>query len=259
MKIISVPYYIGCFMDGFEVPEPYEELSTSPSEDGPAYDTSRASAPGGPGQQRMSAIYSDLASRVEGSEPMLVYAGDCLSVIGIMAGLQRSGIDPTLYWFDAHGDFHTWETSHSSFLGGMPLAMITGRGEQTIVEATGMIPLADEKIALVGARELDDGEDAAVASSGMTVVSVDEISGMDPAPGPIYIHVDIDVVDPSDVPAVNYPSPNGPSAELVRAAVGHLAASDRVVAASVSTWNPQLPGAKRAAEVTRSIMDVFID
>ncbi|MFV1971685.1 MAG: arginase family protein [Acidimicrobiia bacterium] len=259
MRVLSVPYFVGRFMDGFDVPAPDEVLTPDLPGDAMAYDTSRATAPGGRAQQRMAVLYSHLASRVATGGPALIYSGDCLSVIGVLAGLQAGGIDPTLYWFDAHGDFHTWETTHSKFLGGMPLAMITGRGEQTIVEATGMRPLADDRVVLVDARDLDDGEDAAVASSGMTVMSVEEVTATDPRPGPIYVHVDVDVVDPQDLPAVNYPSPGGPSAESVRAAVRHLAASGRVVAASVSSWNPRLPQAERAAAVTRSVMDVFID
>lgn len=259
MRIISVPYFIGQFMDGFEVPKPNETLIPDLPQDLETYAVSHASGPGGPGQQRMAVLYSHLASLIESGEPSLVYAGDCLSVIGVLAGLQRRGIQPTLYWFDAHGDFHTWETSRSRFLGGMPLAMITGRGEQTIVEATGMTPLDDTSVVLVDARDLDEGEDSAVASSAVTVVSVDEVMKTAPAPGPIYVHVDVDVIDPVDVPAVNYPSPSGPTADSVGAAVKHLAQSGRVVAASVSAWNPQLPGAGMSANAVRGVMDVFID
>jgi arginase len=258
MRIISVPYFIGHLMDDFDVPTPNELLIPDLPGDSAAYATSKASGPGGPGQQRLAVLYSQLASRIESSGPSLVYAGDCLCVIGVLAGLQRKGISPTLYWFDAHGDFHTWETSQSRFLGGMPLAMITGRGEQTIADATGMKPLDDHSVVLVGARDLDQGEDSAVASSAMTVMPVDEVMKTAPVRGPIYIHVDVDVIDPIDVPAVNYPSPDGPSADSVKAAVEHLASSGRVVAASVSSWNPQLPGAGTSADAVRSIMDVFI-
>ncbi len=259
MRIISVPYFIGHFMDDFEVPKPHELLTPELPGDTATYATSSAVRPGGLGQQRMAVLYSHLASAVEVGDPPLVYAGDCLSVIGVLAGLQRKGIAPTLYWLDAHGDFHTWETSQSQFLGGMPLAMITGRGEQTIVEATGMKPLDDRSVVLVGTRDLDEGEDSAVAASAMAVMSVDDVARTTPHPGPIYVHVDVDVVHPIDVPAVNYPSPDGPSADGVRAAVEHLADSGRVVAASVSAWNPQLPGASRAASAVRGIMAAFIN
>ncbi len=259
MKVISVPYFVGRFMETFDVPQPAEVLIPDLPHNGCDYDTSRASGPGGVGQLRMAVLYAELAARVADSGPTIVYAGDCLSVIGTLAGLQRKGIEPTLYWFDAHGDFNTWETTGSHFLGGMPLAMITGRGEQTIVSATGMRPLPDENVILVDARDLDPGEDDAVAASGLTVMTVDDVVVNEPHPGPIYVHVDVDVADPTDLPAINYPAPDGPSADTVRSAIDRLAATGRVVAASVSSWNPALPGADRAAATTRSIMGAFLD
>ncbi len=257
MQVVAVPYFIGRYMGGFAVPEPAITLTPDLGDETLEYDTSHAEGPNGPAQRRMAVLYDELAGVVAGGDRSLVYAGDCLSVIGVLAGLQRTGIEPTLYWFDAHGDFHTWETTSSNFLGGMPLAMLSGRGEQTIVEATGLRPLSDDRIILVDARDLDRNEETAVAASGLNVMSVDDVASMTPPPGPIYVHVDVDVVDPSDLPAINYPAPGGPSAEAVRGTVASLAATGRVVAASVSSWNPALPNAERAAAVTRSIMGVF--
>ncbi|MCL1592815.1 MAG: arginase family protein [Actinomycetia bacterium] len=259
MQIISVPYFVGEPMARFTVPQPAVVVDPPMSDHGQVYDTSRAQGPGDVAQHRMAVLYRELAGLVGVLDAPLVYAGDCLAVIGVLAGLQRRDIDPTLYWFDAHGDFHTWATTGSSFLGGMPLAMLTGRGEQTIVAATGLTPIADEKVLLINARDLDAGEGDAVAASGITMLSVHDVATSSPPPGPIYVHLDVDVVDPSDLPAVNYPARHGPSADEVRDAIHHLARTGRVVAASVSSWNPALPGAERAAEVTRSIMGIFED
>lgn len=128
MKVISVPYFVGRSFEDFEVPQPAEILVMDlPGEDSPD-DPFRSEGPGGVGQRRMSVLYGELATRVAAGGLTFVHAGDCLAPIGVLAGLQRRGIDPILYWFDAHGDFNTWETIESKFLGGMPLAMITGRG-----------------------------------------------------------------------------------------------------------------------------------
>jgi len=223
-----------------------------------AYDTGHAAGPGSIAQQRMALLYEHVAVAVSERATSVVYAGDCLAAIGVLAGLQRGGIDPTLYWFDAHGDFHTWDTTSSQFLGGMPLAMLTGRGEQTIVERVGLTPIAGERVVLVDARDLDPLEDVAVEQSGMATTTVRDVAKGSPVAGPIYVHIDVDVVDPKDLPAINYPAPHGPSLEDVRDAVGQLASTGRVVAASVSSWNPALPGADEAAAATHSIMDVFL-
>jgi arginase len=238
--VIAVPYFIGAAMPGLVTPQPCLELSPP--------------LPDGSPQQQMAVLYGHLADRVAAEMNPLVYAGDCLAAIGVLAGLRRAGIDPTLVWFDAHGDFHTWETTRSGFLGGMPLAMIVGRGEQTIMEGVGLAPLDERRVVLVGARDLDPGEDEAVASSALIVVppAVDLIRG-DLPPGPLHVHVDLDIVDPREMPAHNYPASGGPTLRDMQAVLARLAATGRVAAVSFSTWNPALPGADRAATAATAL------
>lgn len=243
MTVISVPFFIGESMPGFDVPEPHTTLDPE--------------LPSGRSTERMAVLYDRLAALVaEGPNPV-VYAGDCLSIMGVTAGLQRRGIAPTVLFFDAHGDFHTWETTPSNFLGGMPLAMLTGRGEQTIVEGVGLTPVEDDRVWLIDGRDLDPGENDAVADSDIHHVSVEEIAA-EPPPGDLYVHIDVDVVDPVDMPGVNYPAPGGPSADAVARAVEALHATGRVVALSFSSWNPGLEGADIAAAATRHVAHPFL-
>ena len=244
MGVIAVPFFMGERISGLVTPQPSVELAPPLPDRLP--------------QQRMAVLYRHLAERVALEAGPVVFAGDCVSAIGVLAGLQRTGLDPTLVWFDAHGDFHTWETTRSGFLGGMPLAMIVGRGEQTIVEGTGLRPLDERRVALVGARDLDPGEDEAVAASSMAVLTVADVAAWEPPAGPIHVHVDLDVVDPREMPAHNYPAPGGPSLAEVRAALAHLAATGRVAAVSFSTWNPALPGADRAAAAGADLARIFL-
>src|SRR5207245_625703 len=87
----------------------------------------------------------------------VIVAGGCWVAIAVLAGLQRAGVDPVLVWLDAHGDFNTWETTPSGFPGGMPLAMIVGRGEQTLTSALGLRTLMETDVVLSDARDLDPG------------------------------------------------------------------------------------------------------
>ena len=245
MSVLVVPFFIAQPVAGFRTPEPATIVAPALPDAAP--------------QVRIGALYRELADRVAaevsaGRVP-LVYAGDCLAAIGVLAGVQRVRAgDPALAWFDAHGDFHPWQTTHSGFLGGMPLAMLVGRGEQTIVEAAGLAPLPEARVALVGARDLDPGEDTAVAGSAMTVLSVPEVTGWTPPAGPLHLHVDLDVVDPSEMPAHNYPAPGGPSLREVGEAMAHLVATAQVAAVSLSAWNPARPGADAAAGATLALI-----
>ena len=244
MSTIAVPYFMGESMSGFDVPESFDQLSPPLPDADP--------------QHRMAVLYRHLADRVAAATNPVVYAGDCVSTIGVLAGLEQRNIRPTLVFFDAHGDFNTWETTPSGFVGGMPLAMIVGRGEQTIVEGTGLHPLPEERVMLVDGRDLDPGEDVAVANSGLSHTTVDRIGSDIPEVGPMYVHVDGDVVDPLEMPAMNYPAPGGPTLDQVATAVAELAATGRVVAFSISSWNPALPGADVAATATRRIAAPFL-
>ena len=242
--VIMVPYFIGAAMPGLVMPQPFVELSPR--------------LPDGSPQQRLAVLYRRLADQVAAEPSPVVYAGDCLAAIGVLAGLQRAAIDPTLIWFDAHGDFNTWQTTPSGFLGGMPLAMIVGRGEQSIVEGVGLVPLDERRVILVGARDLDPAEAEAVAASGLTVLSTEDVIRWDPPPGALHVHIDLDIVDPREMPAHNYPAPGGPSLRDLQAGLARLAATGRVAAVSFSTWNPARPGADRAAAATATLATAIL-
>ncbi|MDJ0663251.1 MAG: arginase family protein [Acidimicrobiia bacterium] len=79
-----------------------------------------------------------------------------------------------------------------------------------------------------------------------------------PPAGPLYVHVDLDVVDPGEMPAMNYPAADGPHLRDVRMAMIHLATTGRIVAFSISSWNPSLPGADVAAAAAARLAAPFL-
>lgn len=210
-------------------------------------------------QRQMIALFRPLAgwvaqTAVQGQRPVSV-AGDCCAALGVMTGLQQAGRQPTLIWFDAHGDFNDWDTSPSGFLGGMPLAMLAGRGEQTMVAGLGLTPIPEDRIILTDARDLDPGERAAVEASAVThLPNVEQLLDYPLPDGPLYVHFDVDVVDVAELPAVSYPAPGGPSAAALRRVFRYLAQTGRVTAVSVSTWNPALDGNGRSREVAMDLL-----
>src|SRR5207253_8363034 len=115
-KFILTPFFLD---------QPRDALRTAAQ---PDWTLNVPALPEGETQTRMSAIYELLAQLVaqtirEGARPVSI-AGDCCAALGVVAGLQRAGVNFNLLWFDAHGDFNTWETTPSGFLGGMPLAKL---------------------------------------------------------------------------------------------------------------------------------------
>lgn len=242
--LYSVPYYMGGRMSHLAVPEPHELVErdlTAPTE-----------------MTRMAEMAPTVADLVAADDAPVIYAGDCCIILPVIAGLQRKGIDPIVVFYDAHGDFNTWETTESDFIGGMPLAIATGRGEMTIAAACGMRVVPDTDAYLVDGRDLDREEAVLLADSDVHHVSNAEIAAAVPDDRPLYVHVDVDVVNPDDMPAVNYLAPGGPSAEAVAESVQALADTGRVVAFSFSTWNPDLEGAELSAANSHRIAAPFL-
>ena len=191
--------------------------------------------------ERIGEIHKPLVDEVEkaaaSSCRAVIVGGDCLTPIAALAGLQHAGIDPVLVWLDAHGEFNTHETTLSGFVGGMPLAMITGRGNQTVVDASRLTPLADSNVILSDARDLDAPERLLLEQSGVTRTRdldavVDFVAGR-----PVHVHFDADVVNLSEAPAMLYPVPGGPSVEELRAFAVKLRQSGRLVSASMTVWS----------------------
>jgi len=211
----------------------------------PDWTINKPALPDGEPQSRMSILHEALARKVEksigeGKLPVSI-AGDCCTTIGVTAGLQRAGVDPFLIWFDAHGDFNTWETTPSGFLGGMPLAMLAGLGEQTMPRAVGLRPLSQDRIILTDGRDLDPGEMELVASSGVNhLVDPKNLYEYAFPDLPIYIHFDVDIINPFDAPAMSYAATGGPRASELEDIFRFLAQSLQVVAISLSSWNPDL-------------------
>jgi arginase len=193
-----------------------------------------------------------------GERPVCV-AGDCMSALGMLAGLQRAELRPTVFWLDGHGDFNTPDTTPSGFLGGMPLAMAVGRGDLRILDGLGLHPVPERDVILTDGRDLDPGEAAALADSEVRLVSDFAALLEEPLPeGPIYVHFDTDIVDPAEVPAMNYPAPGGPTAELVGRVFRRWAESGRVAAVSVSCWSADKDVDGCSRQVCMGLLDVLL-
>jgi arginase len=154
----------------------------------------------------------------------------CPSMPGLVAGLQRSGptreaIKVGMLWLDAHPDFNTPETTRSGSLGGMPVAVATGRALHGMrLDAKLDPPLSDRHVVMAGVRLTDPLEQHLVDNSMIEQLSVDDLRNMTPAvwaqldrldrlTDKIYVHIDMDVLDPREVMAHGNKVPNGPSSE----------------------------------------------
>jgi arginase len=195
----------------------------------------------------------------------------CPSMPGLVAGLQHSGPTPEaikvgLLWLDAHPDFNTPETTRSGSLGGMPVAVATGRALQRMrLDAKLDPPLSDRHVVMAGVRLTDPLEQHLVDESMIEQLSVDDLRQMTPAvwaqldrldrlTDKIYVHIDMDVLDPREVMAHGNKVPNGPSSEqLAKLFEAIFTRYEKASAIGLATIPPTDEGGLSIAALNRMI------
>ncbi len=196
----------------------------------------------------------------------LVLAGDDTAAIGVVSGLQQAdgaGASIGVVWVDAHGDFNTPETSFSGILAGMPVAILAGLAGPLWREAAGLAaPVPTDCIVLAGTRELDEKETELLHSTEVRVVTAGELRGDDRFSGVIewlahrcsllYLHVDLDVLDPRFVPSASTPSANGLTIEELVATMSTVMQTGKVAAVAICSLNPGA-GARGERSVTSAM------
>jgi arginase len=176
---------------------------------------------------------------------------NCNGLLGMLSGLQHSG--PTakplrvgMVFIDAHGDFNTPETTLSGMLGGMPVAIAAGQCLTRMRMKAGLEPaLPTRHIVEVCVRDTDPLEQELLDRSEIQQLTLEdvrthsanlhrEMKRLSELTDVIYIHVDMDGLDPSEVPGVALPVPNGPTSAELAAAITEVFKYEKVGAFGVA-------------------------
>jgi arginase len=232
--LIVAPWHLDEHIPAFPVPAGAAETICPALPDGPA-----------PG--RMTVLHQAVAGGVARAARPLLLSGDCPAALGAVAGLQRRYRDLAVVWLDAHGDFNTPAITTSGYLGGMPLAMLTGRAPELFCDALGLRPVADTSVVLADARDLDPAEHDALTASQVRRVPADPAAITSALGGlgrtPVYLHLDVDVIDSAQLPGLRFPSGPGPSVTQIEECLAAVCAAADVRAACIAcAWFPDRVG-----------------
>lgn len=204
------------------------------------------------------ALRDRVAQALEAGAVPVVLGGDHSIAMGTIAGVSRfhrsRGEKIGLLWFDAHGDMNTADTSPSGNIHGMPLAVVMGLGDESLVRLGGEAPMVDAaRAAVVGLRDVDAPERANIRASGIgafTMRDIDErglravmeeaIQRATIGTAGVHVSFDLDGVDPEIAPGVGTPSPGGLSFREAHLAMEMLADTGKVLSAELVEVNPIL-------------------
>ena len=194
---------------------------------------------------RIQSLVTEALTPVD--EPFVVVGGDCaVAVPGVRHAAARHP-HLAVVWLDAHGDLNDPQSSLSGAYAGMALRAVVGDGELALPAGT----VAPQRVVLAGARELDAAETAYLQTSGVTHLPVEAFT--DPAAladavaatgaDAVYVHVDLDVLDPAAITGVGTAVPFGIEVPQLVAALAELRRRTPLVGASLAGFAPASPHA----------------
>lgn len=196
-----------------------------------------------------------VSSLVKAGEKPCVIGGDHTCAIGTWSGVYDAMHDKGdlgLIWIDAHMDSHTPETSESGRIHGMPLAALLGYGYPTLTSILHYAPkLKPENVCLIGVRSFEAGEAALLKRLNVRVYFMDEVKERGFATvlqealmkvkretAGFGLTLDLDALDPEEVPGVDVPEPDGILVKDLRTGLANVLSDPALLATEIVEFDP---------------------
>lgn len=200
-----------------------------------------------------SDVLRAVASLTADGEHVLVSGGCCAIAPSAIAAVARPGRTSVVY-VDGHQDLWDGETSPTGEAADMPLGVVIGLGPAAWVDAVGGAAASPDHVFLVGNRDDDEASTAGLpspAALGIHHVPIADVRAAGPAAtgssvaasaasgGEVWLHLDVDVVDPAEFPATDYLDPGGLSWDELAALLEPLGRLDALRGVSLGCFNPE--------------------
>jgi len=202
-----------------------------------------------------------VASHVREGRLVVGLLANCSSLLGMLGGVQHGGASGRaekvgLVYIDAHGDFNTPETTLSGMLGGMDVAAAAGlclTRLRTTSKLDPPVPVAD--MILAGVRDTDPLEQELIDRLKVPQLTVADLrargdafrrtyAALSARVSRIYVHIDMDVLDPAEVPGHSLNVKGGPTSAELADAVAEMFKDPKAVAIGIAST----PTGERDAE-----------
>jgi len=188
------------------------------------------------------------AAVAEQDAPAIVIGGDCSVSVPAIDAVASD--DLAIVWLDAHGDLHSPATSPSGAFAGMALRAVLGESADGLALAPGRV--TPDRVVLAGARDLEPEEAEHIASAGIAHLSANDVEERSDALAEavaatgarrVYVHVDLDVLDPAHLAGVAMATPFGISPMALLASIGALRSRVELAGATIAGFAPPSPEA----------------
>lgn len=202
----------------------------------------------------------------------ITLGGDHTAAIGAWSGAATAiNGDVGLIWFDAHMDSHTYETTPSNNIHGMPLAILLGHGDKQLTQiASPNTKLKPENVVLMGIRSFESGEAALLKKLGVTIFYMEDIYRLgiqqvfskaveivSKNTAGFGISIDLDGFDPADAPGVGTAEPNGVNAAEFLAHFSIVVSHPKFIGADIVEFNPVLDKDHRTEKLAVGLVEII--
>ena len=202
------------------------------------------------GRAPLSAQLAQVCRILEECRPQTVFTvgGGCDTELAPVVYLNEKYAGAlSVIWFDAHGDLNTPASSKSKLFHGMPLRCLL---QPDAFECLGLPPrhysarLLPQQLVMVGTRDLDPPEAGWIGEQGIRIVTAAEAESMEPEAFTallaenVYLHIDLDVLEPALFPSVLCPAPGGLTPDRLTALIRAVGRAKRIVGMSVLEYAP---------------------
>jgi len=201
----------------------------------------------------------------------VVFLGDDSSLMGVLSGIaNKYANDFGLVYFDAHADINTPETTLTGRIFGMPLSHLLGFGNEKLIELNGNKPsLKAENILMLGTRSIDPGEAIFIKKHKIELFDPDKVNNSSSeditdeilkkfGDRKIFVHIDVDVIDPEESKATWTPVTNGIKANKLKDIVSILAKKGDVIGFCVSEYNPRFDVDDKTKKIILDVLEGYI-
>ena len=200
--------------------------------------------------------------------PPIVVGGDCASSLVGLEAAARTSPRLAVLWFDAHPDLQHPSTSPSGAASGMTLRHALGDGSPDLAAE----PAIDAaRVTLIGTRAIDADEDEELQRLGIRSLGAHGSAGADvnvddaalhaeirdrlADADAVYIHIDLDVLDPAEFTSVHAPVPFGLTVAQLTGAIRAAVAAKPLAGAAICEFAPADPA--HAAEDLPTVLRVL--
>jgi arginase len=222
---------------------------------------------------RLNQSISRLSQRwTEEKQHFLVIGGDHSCALGTWGGVINGLRQPDklgLIWLDAHMDAHTFATSPSGNIHGMPVSALLGKADEKLAAMyPGQGFIKPEHFIMIGIRSYEHEEYQLLKQAAVDIVFADRINGLSQALikaidklslscEVIGISLDLDFIDPEDAPGVETPVQGGIKAGELLEALSLISRHPKICGLEISEFNPENDSENKTVRLMKEIVEAF--